>query len=154
MTDTEVIMANFKNFNFSERRNPFAHYFMVIISFIWPLCPILYLQRQCYKNMNWRKINVFLSSFSHMPTIISSLLLKVQVGWNHHNIFSTYFRIIHYRHLSQLVTIWILSTLISTPECFVLHAVSSLHDQLCVRSRHLTEFKEKYGKLLIIRHPT
>ena len=37
MTDTEVIMANFKNFNFSERRNPFAHYFMVIISFIWPL---------------------------------------------------------------------------------------------------------------------
>ena len=36
------------------------------------------------------------------------------------------------RHVCQLVIIWVLSTLISIPECLVLHAVSSLRDQHCV----------------------
>jgi len=36
------------------------------------------------------------------------------------------------RHVLQLVSIWILSTLISLPECLVLHAVSAIKEQPCV----------------------
>ena len=40
-------------------------------------------------------------------------------------------------HVLQLVSIWILSTLISLPECLVLHAVSAIKEQPCVRCKNI-----------------
>ena len=79
--------------------------------------------------------------FSYLPTSLPSVLFNCEVFWSFPKKQKPFLNILifsvkHFdncRHVVLLVTIWAVSALLSLPEAVVLHAVSTLEDQPCVR---------------------
>ena len=105
----------------------------------WLLSPLIALKVLCpcqFVNQAWMNV-----VFSYLPTSLPSVLFNCEVFWSFPEKQKPFLNILifsvkHFdncRHVVLLVTIWAVSGLLSLPEAIVLHAVSTLEDQPCVR---------------------